>query len=38
MITPGLRDQVRKATIYKDTRFSDHAPLIIDYAGALDAW
>ena len=29
--TPGLRDRVRKARIYKNKRFSDHAPLIIDY-------
>lgn len=31
IITPGLRDTVRKASIYKDKWFSDHAPLIIDY-------
>jgi exodeoxyribonuclease-3 len=31
IITPGLRDTVRKASIYKAQRFSDHAPLIIDY-------
>lgn len=29
--TPGLRDKIRSADIYKDERFSDHAPLIIDY-------
>ncbi len=29
--TPGLKDAVQKASIYKDTRFSDHAPLIMDY-------
>ncbi len=29
--TPGLADKVRKAAIYKTQRFSDHAPLIIDY-------
>jgi exodeoxyribonuclease-3 len=29
--TPGLIDKVRKAAIYKAQRFSDHAPLIIDY-------
>ncbi len=29
--TPGLRDAVRGASIYKDERFSDHAPLLIDY-------
>jgi exodeoxyribonuclease-3 len=31
IITPGLRDKVRFASIYKRKRFSDHAPLIIDY-------
>jgi exodeoxyribonuclease-3 len=36
MITPGLRDRVKDVAIYKDSRFSDHAPLIIDYAAELD--
>jgi exodeoxyribonuclease III len=36
IITPGLAPNVRHAFIYKDARFSDHAPLVIDYA--LDAW
>ncbi len=31
VVTPGLKDKVRRASIYKDRRFSDHAPLIIDY-------
>ncbi len=31
VITPGLKDKVLSATIYKDTRFSDHAPVLIDY-------
>jgi exodeoxyribonuclease-3 len=31
VITPGLRDKVRSASIYKDERFSDHAPLIMEY-------
>jgi exodeoxyribonuclease-3 len=31
VITPGLADRVRAARIYKDKRFSDHAPLIMDY-------
>ncbi|HHH35363.1 MAG TPA: exodeoxyribonuclease III [Gammaproteobacteria bacterium] len=31
VITPGLREAVRAAAIYKDQRFSDHAPLTIDY-------
>lgn len=31
VVTPGLRESVRDAAIYKDERFSDHAPLTIDY-------
>ena len=31
IVTPGLKDKIRTASIYKDKRFSDHAPLIIDY-------
>lgn len=31
VITPGLKDKVKSASVYKDERFSDHAPLIIDY-------
>ncbi|MCW5589817.1 MAG: exodeoxyribonuclease III [Legionellales bacterium] len=31
IITPGLRDAVYRETIYRDEKFSDHAPLIIDY-------
>ena len=30
--TPGLAALARRAQVYKDTRFSDHAPLILDYA------
>lgn len=29
--TLGLKDKVKSASIYKDQRFSDHAPLIIEY-------
>jgi exodeoxyribonuclease-3 len=29
--TPGIAAQARAERIYKDKRFSDHAPLIIDY-------
>ncbi|MCP4696864.1 MAG: exodeoxyribonuclease III [Gammaproteobacteria bacterium] len=32
VITPDLRDKVQTAAIYKEERFSDHAPLMIDYA------
>jgi exodeoxyribonuclease-3 len=31
IVTPGLKDRVRRAEIYKAQRFSDHAPLIMDY-------
>jgi len=31
VITLGLREKVKSVSIYKAQRFSDHAPLIIDY-------
>ena len=31
VVSPGLRGCVRKASVYRDERFSDHAPLMIDY-------
>ena len=31
IITPGLAGKVRRASIYKEDRFSDHAPLTIEY-------
>jgi len=31
ILTPTLKGTVKSAQIYKDQRFSDHAPLIIDY-------
>lgn len=31
LVTPNLAGAVRKASIYKDERFSDHAPVTIDY-------
>ncbi len=31
VVTEGLKNTVKSASIYKDQRFSDHAPLIIDY-------
>lgn len=31
VITPGLADKVKAVSIFKAQRFSDHAPLIIDY-------
>ena len=29
--TPGIAAQARAASVYKEQRFSDHAPLIVDY-------
>jgi exodeoxyribonuclease-3 len=37
VVTPGLAGSVSGASIYKDQRFSDHAPLTIDYALDPDA-
>ena len=31
VVTPGLRARILGARIYRDKRFSDHAPLIVDY-------
>jgi len=31
IVTPGLRDKVLRCEVYKTERFSDHAPLIMDY-------
>jgi exodeoxyribonuclease-3 len=31
IITPGLKDKIKSAEIYKEQRFSDHAPLIMEY-------
>lgn len=33
--TPDLAARAKRAAIYKDERFSDHAPLIIEYDGKL---
>jgi len=35
LATPALAALARKAEIYKQERFSDHAPLTIHYAGLL---
>jgi exodeoxyribonuclease-3 len=32
VITPGLRDALKSAMVYRERKFSDHAPLIVDYA------
>jgi len=31
IVTPGLADKIKSSYIYKDQRFSDHAPLIVEY-------
>ena len=31
VVTPGLKGKVLRTAIYKDERFSDHAPLTMDY-------
>jgi exodeoxyribonuclease III len=31
IVTPGLREKIRRVDVYKAERFSDHAPLIMDY-------
>jgi len=31
IVSPALRDRIRRVEIYKEQRFSDHAPLIIEY-------
>jgi len=33
--TPGLAATARSAFVYKEQRFSDHAPLVVDYDHAL---
>lgn len=31
LVTPRIKDAIKSASIYKEERFSDHAPLIIEY-------
>ena len=35
LATPGIAALARKGHIYLDQRFSDHAPLLIDYDSTL---
>ncbi|HEV3153594.1 MAG TPA: exodeoxyribonuclease III [Candidatus Baltobacteraceae bacterium] len=35
LLTPDLAGSVRSAAIYRDQRFSDHAPVVMDYELAL---
>ncbi|MDR2871485.1 MAG: exodeoxyribonuclease III [Xanthomonadaceae bacterium] len=32
LVTPALRDRVKHCAIAREPRFSDHAPLVVDYA------
>ena len=36
VVTPGLKDKVSRTHIYKEQRFSDHAPLMMDYDWSHD--
>lgn len=31
LATPDLRPRIRNAFVYRDERFSDHAPVVVDY-------
>lgn len=31
VVTPNLQDKITDVSIYKDSRFSDHAPLLVEY-------
>lgn len=35
VVTPDLKNKIKKVNIYKTRRFSDHAPLIVDYETKL---
>ncbi len=35
LTTAGVGARAKQASVYKDQKFSDHAPLIVDYDGAL---
>lgn len=37
VITPGLKDRVVGAQVFKEPSWSDHAPLLIEYAGDCSA-
>jgi exodeoxyribonuclease-3 len=36
VVTPAMKPLIKSASIYKDQRFSDHAPLIMDYEFEVD--
>lgn len=31
VVTPGLKDKIKSVDIYKEQKFSDHAPVIVEY-------
>jgi exodeoxyribonuclease-3 len=31
VVSPDLKDAIQNVSVYKEERFSDHAPLIVDY-------
>ena len=35
LVTDGLKNKAQRAEVYKDQKFSDHAPLIIDYKAEI---
>lgn len=35
IVTPELKDKIKKVDIYKAERFSDHAPLIVEYDDSI---
>ena len=35
VVTPGLRDRILRSEVYREMRFSDHAPLTLDYDWTL---
>lgn len=37
VISPGLKDKIKHVSIYRGQQFSDHAPLIIEYANLIKA-
>jgi exodeoxyribonuclease-3 len=32
VVTPSLRKRLKSCSVYRDERFSDHAPYTVDYA------
>lgn len=31
IVTPGMKDRIKRVSVYRDERFSDHAPLTVEY-------